>query len=347
MRLLVTFLLGALAAAQQNPEILLRQTFETGTSGWVALGPGTGVKAANHALTFTYEPAAKQTAAAFMLATPEFAHFAQLHLRIKSDYDTALAVALTEKVPGGRYLAWFWAPANTWQNIELTPADFVLADRPKDPPDPDGKLDIDSLAGLAIFDLAQVFGTLETPDFPIVIARPSGTHNIQVEDFQLLRRASPRSAAGVVDMFDRDFLQWVTLGGMDLKLSTGQNPLGTRALEAHYEQAEGQFELLTRRLSNLDLSKATRLSFDIASQREATLILSLEQKGGRRHNLTIYPPGAREVFHVNVKLSDFEGTGKLDPSQLKTLTITDITAAAGGATASNTIWIGKVETLPN
>jgi hypothetical protein len=70
-------------------------------------------------------------------------------------------------------------------------------------------------------------------------------------------------------------------------------------------------------------------------------------KKGSRYNLTVYPPGGREVFHVNLKLADFEGPGKLDPAQLKSLAISDITVASGGAPASNTIWIGKVETLSN
>jgi hypothetical protein len=128
---------------------------------------------------------------------------------------------------------------------------------------------------------------------------------------------------------------------------SADNPLGTRALRARYAQDEAQFELLLRRLTNLDLSKATRLAFDIASEHEATLVISLESKQGARHNMTIYPPGGRERFHVDLKLSDFEGPGKLDPRQLKTIAITDITAAAGGAPATNTIWIGKVETASN
>jgi hypothetical protein len=120
-----------------------------------------------------------------------------------------------------------------------------------------------------------------------------------------------------------------------------------RALQAKYAQAEGQFEVLLRPLSNMDLSKATRLAFDIASEHESTLIVSMELKQGARYNQTIYPPGGRERFHVNLKLSDFEGPGKLDPTKLKSLWITDVTAAAGGATGNNTIWIGKVETLSN
>jgi hypothetical protein len=257
-------------------------------------------------------------------------------------------VILSEKEPGGRYMASFWSPANTWQEIELTPADFIVNDGPGDPVDADGKLDTDSLQGVGIFDLAEFFGALpDNPDFPVIINRPSGTHTILLEDFQLLSTPRQPPSAGAIDAFDRNFLRWLTLGGMDLRLSVASNPLGMPALQAKYEQAEGQFAVLLRPLSNLDLAKATRLAFDIASEHESTLIISLESKQGERYNLTVYPPGGRERFHVNLKLSDFEGLGKLNPAKLKSLGITDITVASGGAPATNTIWIGKVETLSN
>ncbi len=349
MRLLAVLILTALAAtAQQTSEVLLRHTFDTDTAGWTSMGPTASVRAANHALALTYEVRPKQFGAAVLPATPAFAHFERMHFRIRSDHDTTLGVVLSEKEPGGRYAATFWSPANTWQEIDLSPADFAITDGPGDPVDPDGKLDTDSLTGLAIFDLAQFVAAMPNPpDFPVIIDRASGSHTILLEDFQLLSTPRARAAASVIDAFDRGFLKWMTLGGMDLKLSAAGNPLGAHAMQAKYEQAEGQFEVLLRPLSGYDLSKSTRLAFDIASEHESTLVVSLELKQGARYNMTIYPPGGRERFPVSLKLADFEGPGKLDPAQLKSLGITDITAASGGTPATNTIWIGRVEMPPN
>ncbi|HLK69658.1 MAG TPA: hypothetical protein VKU19_39785 [Bryobacteraceae bacterium] len=348
MRLLAVLFCGGLAAtAQPAGDVLLHHNFESNTNGWTTLGPNGTLRVVNHALALNYEFRPKQLAIAVLPATPAFASLQRIRFRAKSDYDTAVGVLLSERPPGGRYLAWFWAPANIWQEIELTPSDFAVTDGPGDPVDADGKLDTDSLQGIGILDLAQFFaGVGADSEFPVAITQPSGSHTLLMEDFQLLRGARPSSAAGTIDIFDRNFLQWVTLGGMDLQLSTA-NPLGMRALRAKYEQSAEQFEILTRRLSSLNLSNATRLSFDIASEREATLIISLESKKGARHNMTVYPPGGREVFHVNLKLADFEGAGKIDPAQLKSLSLTDITAASGGDPATNTIWIGKVETRAN
>jgi hypothetical protein len=181
----------------------------------------------------------------------------------------------------------------------------------------------------------------------VIIQRAGGPHILQIADFEMFggSAAPPRSALSI-DRFDRGYLEWITLGGMKLKLSASGNPLEMPAVEAAYEQTQGHYGVLMRRLSNLDLAKATGVSFDIASQTDATLIVSLELKGGRRFNQTIYPPPGREVFHVRLKFSDFEGEGKLDPAQLKSLGFTDVTAAEGGG-QPNTLWIGNVAGIAN
>ena len=310
----------------------------------MAAGSGTVLHATRDGVAVTYDLRPKQISGAFLPASAAFTRMQRMRFRVRTDHDTPLAVALSEKMPGGgRYLAMFWSPANTWQTVELTPADFVVSDGPGDPVDADGRLDLDAVENVAIFDLGQFFGALpENADFPVVIDRPSGTHTMVLDDFQVLESAGRQAGPGEIDRFDRGFLQWVTLGGMELKLSAAGNPLGIPAFQATYQQSEGQFPLLMRRLTNLDLSKATRLVFDIASEREATLIVSLEVKQGGRYNLTIYPPGSREVFHVDLKLADFEGLGKLDPAQLKSVAIADVTASTGGAPGRNTIWIARV-----
>jgi hypothetical protein len=148
-------------------------------------------------------------------------------------------------------------------------------------------------------------------------------------------------------------------GRNDLKLSPRNNPLGEPGLEASYQQTEGQYAVLLHRLSNIDLAKAKRVSFDIASEHDATLLVSLEIKkpggNGPRYTITIFPPADRKVFHVNLTLSDFQrdqtqlnpAPAKLDPSQLNSIAIMDISAAAGGDGGANTIWIGKLEALTN
>jgi len=121
-------------------------------------------------------------------------------------------------------------------------------------------------------------------------------------------------------------------------------------MRASYQQMEGQLGWLVRRIANPALAKAKRLSFDVASEREATLIVALEMRKegggeGPRFTLPIYPPGGKELFHVDVALSDFTGpSGAFDPALWRSIAIIDATAAAGGAAEEkNTIWIGKMD----
>jgi hypothetical protein len=348
MRYLCLILASACALFAQ-PGVIVRHTFDIDTSGWTTIGPGGSVRVDNGALALTYELKPKQFSIAVLPAPAETAHMGRLRFRVKTDHDTALVALLTEKKPGGgNYTAPFWCPANTWQLIDLTTADFTLSDGPNDPLDADGKLDLDQVEGIGIADLAQFFVSApDSPDFPVIIARGSGAHTLWIDDFEILRGAPPAPPAMRIDRFDRGFLPWITMGGMKLKLVDQGNPLGIPAMEAAYQQTDGHYGLLMRRLAGVDLSKATRLAFDLASEHESTLIVSLETKKGQRFHLTIYPPGKREIFHVSLKFDEFEGQGTLDPGQLKSLAITDISAAGGGLEQHNTIWLARLEAQPN
>jgi hypothetical protein len=350
--LLFVFAAATFAGAQQNSEILLHQDFEGQLSGWSTIGREAAVRivkdpGAAHrgtgALAFTYEIKPGQIAAAVLPATPALTRMERLRFWLKTDRQTPVGVLLSERRPGGgNYTAIVWAPADTWQLVELTPADFVLADGPNDPRDSDGKLDLDQLQGIGIFDLSGFF-----PAPVEAAADAAGPHTIWIDDLDAIA-GPPASTSGLhIDGFDRGFLSWIATAAIDLELAPAANPLGEPAMQASYTQTEDPFPSLVRRLSNFDLSKATRLEFDIASEKEATIAIGLEvhrpgAAQGPRFSLPIYPPGNREVFHVSIKLDDFQGQGKLDPAQLKMVVLTDA-SAANGSQGRNTIWIGKLE----
>jgi hypothetical protein len=379
MRIVLPILaaVAVVALAQQKQDVILAQNFEDGTEGWSAMGPEAelqfvragGPNRDAGAVRLSYGLGTGRFAAAGLPVLGKLAQMRRIRFQIKSDHDTAIAMIFGEEKPGGGdYMASFWVWADAWQQIELTPADFSPNNGPNDPVDQDGKLDLDRVQGIGIVDLACIFSAMpDSPNIPIVVSRPKGQHSLSLAGFQILsdilNNQGPEGRADgpaqVIDAFDRGFLQWITLGGMALQLSTNGNPLGIPALEAAYEQTEGRFALLQRRLANFNLSAAKRLSFDIASERDTVLMVSLElsqprASDGPRYNLTIFPPADRKPFHVNLLLSDFErdvnsptpGPARLDPSRLKSFTITDVTSASGGETGANTIWIGNLQVLP-
>ncbi|HUA59014.1 MAG TPA: hypothetical protein VML19_09695 [Verrucomicrobiae bacterium] len=366
MRYLALPFLLCLPVFAQDPNTLLLQTFAHDPSGWVAQGDGAElhtisdaerVRPGRSALELTYN-IVPQHFSGMLLGAPEtVARTQRLRFWARSDHDTAFAVLLTERKPGGgNYAAWFWAPANVWQPIELTPADFTPSDGPNDPVDADGKLDIDQVNGIAIFDLAQFFAQMKpNPDVPMQLAAASGHHSLLIENFELSASAPtpPIAPAGAVpiDLPGRDFLQWVTPGVMNLKPSPQGSPLGPHALQASYRQTNGELEVLVRRVANPNLAHAKRLVFDVASENEATLMIAIEMtnpKGGQgpRYTMPIYPPGGKEVFHVDLKLDSFDGPpGHFDPARWRTIAILDVTASGGGAEGRNTLWIGNLQAV--
>ena len=335
-----------LAQSQTEPDVLLHQTFESTTGAWMPLGEGSSVRSEGGALAFDYTLAPKRLAILTLPAPLTLARARRLRFSIKSDHSTAMAVLLMEKKPGGgNYMAWFWAPANQWQAVELMSGDFTATDGPEDPVDADGRLDLDAVETIGILDLAQFFGTLKvTASVPVRIADATGPHTFLLDHFDLL--ATEGAPPPRLSAFERGFLDWVSPGGMELKLNQQGNPLGKPALEASYQHHDGELDVLVRRQAGASpANPPKRLVFDIACEREATLMLSLEMKksgGGQgpRYTLPIYPPGGREVFHVDVKFADFQGPGKFDPDQWRTTAILDVTNADG----ANTVWISEVRT---
>ena len=336
---------------QQEPDLLFRQH---DILGWHALGDGSSLKASGEAMVYSYEVAAKKFSGVVMGAPPDLSRMRSIRFSVQADHDTAMAVLLSEKKPGGgNYVAWFWTPANVRQQIELTPADFTVTDGEGDPVDADGKLDLDQVEGIGIFDLAQFFLAMPRA-IPVVMPGLEGNHSFTLENFSIAAgdlSAPAPPAPAALDRFDRGFLAWAALGDMKLQLSQAGKPLGAHALQASYHQQDGQVELLVRRVAPSAFPKASRLSFDIASEHDVTLMVSLEMQRpagkageGPRFSLPIYPPGGREVFHVDLSLADFKGpAGVFNPAQWRTIAIVDATAAEGGGGQDNTIWIGNLE----
>jgi hypothetical protein len=349
---------AAMAFAQAESDVVFRQSFDGGTGTWTAMGERAKVSSAtgSHGLVFSYELAPKVFSGVVTPPPADLSKMQRIRFRVKTDHATGMALLLSEKKPGGgNYSAWFWSPANTWQWIEFTPADFTVNDGPNDPKDSDGKLDLADVDGIGLFDLGQFFASLPgNTEMPVTVRLDQGAHTATVESFEVLSTpagAAPLPANGLrMGMLDRNFVDWVTLGGMDLKLSATRNPLSGPAMEASYQQAEGQFQLLVRRIAGVEMAKAKRLTFDIASEHEVTLMLSLEMSKaeggqGRRFTLPLFPPGGKEVFHVDLDLADFKGDGAFDPAQWRTFAIVDISVASGGVPEANTLWLGNFAAL--
>ena len=315
------------------------------------------------ALVLEYKVAPKQFGAAVM-PVPQGALTSMRSLRfwLKTDSSTAVAVLLSEHKPdGGNYTAVVWSPKDTWQKIELTPADFRLSDGPNDPKDSDGKLDTDQIEGVGILDLAPMFAAMgDNPNFPIAVDQRSGSHTLYVDSFEVRADAPENPSAGgtqsaVIDDFHRGTLNWFTPGGAELSLSASGNPLGRPALEAQYVQTEGRYIVLIHPISHVNLAGASRLDFDVASDLASQYALSVETQKpgggpGARYNTTVEVPGHRKPVHETVSFADFkrdengpqDSAARLDAGRIKSLSIADITGATSIPDKKNTLWLADI-----
>ena len=362
MKLLLPFLLYATAATLfgQPSDILLSHNFDNDAEGWVAMGSTAATdvttkagaaKRGKGALEFTYD-LSKPFAAAILPVTVSLEPMKRIRFWAKSDHDTSVAVLLAEHKPGGDYTAWFWAPAGQWQLIELTPSDFAAGDGPKDPVDPDGKLDLDQLEGIGILDLGYFSNAVrQNGGTNLIIAEASGAHTLLIDDFEVLSSPSPQTSTSVkatpIDGFDRGFLQWMTLGGMKLSLKD-------KAMEVVYQRAESKIALLTRRLSQMNLARSKGVSFNLASENDAVIAVSIELKikgggSGPRYSTTIPVKAGAEAMPVSLNFSDFDhdenspaGPAALDPAAIKSISIVDINAMMGGELGPNKLWISAL-----
>lgn len=348
---------------------ILRSTFDDSTGAWAVMG-GTGTlrltrdaaeeRESRPSLAFDYEIAAKKFGAAILRVEPaSLATMDQIHFWVKSDHATTIAVVLSEK-GGGNYTAMAWSPGGVWQEVKIQPRDFSLGDRVSDPPDPDGQLDVDQVQGIGIADLGQLFGAAQAnARMPFVVSQSAGNHTLLVSGFEVLSGASAGASTGndklVIDGFDGPQLSWLSPGGATLRLDTSRDHAPGPAMEVAYNLVDEAAIYFARNLPPEIPANITHISFDIAAEKPAQLIFSLQEKGsgrgeGPRYHTTVEVRGGGKTDHRDLALSAFvldqngppDTTGALNIAKGKTLGIGDISAAANGDHGPNRIWLSNM-----
>lgn len=245
----------ALAAAATP---ILHTDFENGPGGWIVMGESASLRAAHEepdrreakpSLAFDYEIGPKKFAAAILPVEPgALAGLDQIHFWVKTDIPTSLVVTLNEK-GGGNYAAMAWSPGSVWQEVRLETRDFALGDKGNDPPDPDGKLDVDQVKAIAVADLAQIFGAApRNPSMPIALADHAGKHTLLINGFEVLSGNSPRKDNLVIDQFDAPQLSWMSPGGAIFHLDNSRDHAPGPAMEVDYTRAPNALVLFARNL---------------------------------------------------------------------------------------------------
>lgn len=353
---------ASLASAQASSDALIQQTFKTGVEGWIGVG-GTAKLTNSHeagivndgagALKCGYEIKAGDLNAAF-LPTPlgSLKDAKSMKLRVRADSNTLMVVLLQEQ-DGGRYTALVNAPKDTWQPVELSTSDFHLSRDPNDPKDPNARLDMDKVAGIAVGDLAQFFAQIPDPALKKAFQVAPGAHSFYVDGFTVSTTAITGSSVStdqdvVLENYSHPQLAWFGLSGMLLSQVEGK-PLEGTVMKAVYNQAQDQFAAMTRSVAPWILTSTKGISFDVASVRPTKLMVQLEQIDGNKFNVLMDIPGDSTPKNIKLNYSDFkigedskDLSAKLQVEKVKTLLILDGYGFVQNGAGQNTLWIGKI-----
>lgn len=356
-------LLPASGALAQMP--IISHGFETTTEGWNAMGDNAhlsitndaaNVKSGKGALKYEYK-LAKGEMDILMLPTPSqaLAKMKSLHFSIKSDHTAPFIMSLSEK-DGGRYNAVFTVSANKWQTVELAASDFVLAEDKNDPKDPDGKLDLEQVENIGIVDLGMFFAQADNPEMAALFGIKLGACTAYFDDFvvtnePLLPSSSTLNGDFHVDTFARPQSSWVGIGVLGVSVASGK-PLEGKGIKIDYHQTPMKPAGVFRSIQKGKLTGATKLVFDAASTRAATLVIQVEEVSGGKYNTTIMVPAGGVAKTYELAFSNFnaaedskDDNGKLDLDQVKQILVLDASGFLESADSDNTLWLGVVRAV--
>ena len=363
------FLVGAATcdlATAQPPEVkppLVRQNFEDGLGDWSSFGETAkvslstqpeNVKEGQAALRFDYAVKAGQFNALFAPMPPRVLEKVRLfRFWIKADHASSLAFVLQEQ-GGGRYLSIFHAPKDIWQQVEILPSDFVLTEEKDGTKDPNNKLDLDLVEGVALGDLSQMF--IQNTESAKLLGITAGPRTFYLDDVSVSDAVLPAVEApeGLVnlDAFTAPQLSWVATG--DVRLSRVKDQvLEGPALQADYRQAPGKIAGFSKAPGRGKLAGMEQLQFAAASTKPALLLLQLEEKSGGKYNKMINLGGEKKLNEVKLSFKDFkpgadskDNNDRLDLDQVKQLLILDMSGFLGLGENDVTLWVGPLRLAP-
>jgi hypothetical protein len=124
---------------------------------------------------------------------------------------------------------------------------------------------------------------------------------------------------------------------------------GKQSLKFSHPRKGKKIHGILRNLEKVDLKKAVSIDLSVKASHDGTYFVAIEEKGGARYTMKIdLLLGDWKTY--SWKLSDFtlaedsrDDNGKLDPDQIKQITIADVTALMGGNEADQvSLWVDNV-----
>lgn len=338
--------LAVLVALQ--PPTLPKQTFATSDEGWISVGDvakASWIREPKSALQFEYTVDKRSVNQLVRpLEAGQLTGARHLHFLTKSDTQTTLGFIVQEK-GGGRWMAIATVAKEAWQEIDLAPTDFSLGRDAGDPADANGKLDLESVEAVSIFDIHQFLVRADNPAVTALFPVTPGPRTLWLSAFSASAASLPPTT---LDGLSRPQLSWMGIAGVVLKRVATGSPLPGPALEATYSVSASKLGGLFHPIPTGALAGKTGLSLSVAVQKSTSLVVQLEDDLGAKVNATIEVPGIRVAKKITLPFADFKPSDdskrdKIDLSRIKQVLILDISGMTESVEQTNTLWLANLE----
>lgn len=371
-------LLSAGAFAQDAEKKMSIDDFEGDTTEWSALKLESGgvnhdadakvaiareagaAKSGKGALSYSFEVAPGAIGVLALQRAMDLTGMKSMRLWVKCSHATAVIVGVTE-TSGASYQAAASCAAGVWQEVAVNLDELTPDDPAKDP---NGKLDLDEVGSITVFDIGGFVATF-LPD--LKGPRSMSLDDVGFSSTPLTLTTGHTQVTRVVpiylvDNFESPVMRWIPLSieiGDPIKLNIFDAPValdkdvpqdgGKQSLKFSYPRMGQKFHAVMRSLEKVDLSKAGGIDLAIKSSHEGTFVVTIEEKDGSRYNRTVELL-AGEWRKCSWTLAEFtkaddsqDENDRLDPPQIKQISVADITTLAGGNEANeNHLWIDQV-----
>jgi hypothetical protein len=347
--------------------------FAQGVGGWITLDQQAtlsqttdpaNVHAGTGALQFQYtlpenpQPGAAPSGVLVPLPQP-VPQLASVSFALKTSVAANMAVVLAEK-NGATYLAPFYSPGHTWQQVQVGLGDFVAVNDGHTPLDPDGKLHPDQISGLGVVD-ASAFIAAMTRGLPFG-TQLSGKRTLWLDDVQLSATPPPAevvtpppdAGAVILDGCDRLPMRFLVLGGrgVDVSLDNGDQGDPGAYRVAYTLPGAAIFGLLRPVVAGV-FTGTSALHVTVQSDRAMQLAIGVQEPGNLNFVWTT-PLDAGEGWNeLSPPWDSFQEQGgpgggggagdKVDPALVTGIGIVDLSAMADPSRdLPTTLWIDNL-----
>jgi hypothetical protein len=276
------------------------------------------------------------------------------HFSVKAEQAMTVVVDITEK-GGGRYITAFHAPAGKWQKVALGLSDFVLMQSKDLPKDENNRLDPEKIEMITFSDLginlvqgdealAKAFGV--TP----------GARSLQIGRFQaksdVLPGASFVTATDLrLDTFEHPQVGWLVVGEAQAETVKGR-PLQGNGMKLTYKQETGKSIGLIRSIPRGLLVGRKSLTFRVASEQPATLLVQLAELDGGVFSFPVTVEGKKsgealsdqevtvEFSQLKMTADSKDSNNKLDVSRVHQIVFSEVATPTSGTATPNALYIG-------